>query len=94
MVYVEFIRVNDTKARVVYQHYFPDELQDKSKGLLVEGIPEPEYRKSQSSVLYVNPQTSELWYEYEPAPDTKGNIQLQIDELTLMLGDALLGGAA
>jgi len=92
MVYIEYLKITDTKAVVVYEHYRPADLSDTSKGLFVESIPDPEYRPGQDSKLFVNPQTGELWYEYEERESTIEELRNQIDELTLMLGDLVLGG--
>lgn len=74
--------------RVIFSHYMPfdryhglgktrEELEQE--GTLVESVPEPEQTKEKSAILHCNPQTKELWYEYEDIPKT--NEELLQEEL-------------
>lgn len=99
-----FIKVNDDK-RVVYRNAEYVSLSDERKekigeGILVDSIPEPEQIEGKAPILYCNPETKELWYEYEDIPPTKEElleqkIQAQeraIAELTALLS-MMMGGA-
>ncbi len=69
MTYVEWDVIGNGVGRVTYQHFAPEELPEelKAKGLLVEQIPEPPIvEKYKVPVLYINPETLEMWYEQEP----------------------------
>jgi hypothetical protein len=77
--------------------------------LVDEELPKPEPQDGKRPVLYINPQTKEQWYEFVDVvggnthltteqriaqlEKEKSNLQQAIDDLTLQLGDALLGGA-
>lgn len=97
----------DEIGRVNYTHYMPfhekhglgkskEELEQE--GLLVDSIPEPQQIEGKSAILYCNPTTKELWYEYEDIPKTQEELQAQkindlegaIMELTMIL--SMTGG--
>lgn len=40
------------------------------EGILVDSVPKPEQIKGKADILYCNPKTKELWYEYEDIPKT------------------------
>ena len=101
LIYIEYQIEEPEKARVVFQMFKPSLLSEERKqnGLLVEAIPEPE--NSGIPLLYVNPVTKDLWYEYVSAPPAplyaptaEGQLQKQIDDLKLLLADILTGGPA
>ena len=105
MPYLFYKQENENKAFVELIYYQqPESVQDvllNYDGYLIKDeIPKEEYLVGKISKLYCNPQTGELWYEYVDRPLTSEEIanqklveqQAQIDELTLMLGDMILGG--
>ncbi|USG65149.1 hypothetical protein NDK47_24000 [Brevibacillus ruminantium] len=65
-MYLGYRKESDTKARVVLIHDFPSELPEDliAAGVLVDSLPEPERVPGKRADLYINPETSELWYEY------------------------------
>jgi len=104
-MYLFYKKENENKAFVELIYYQqPESVQDvllNYDGYLIKDeIPKEEYLVGKISKLYCNPQTGELWYEYVDRPLTSEEIanqklveqQAQIDELTLMLGDMILGG--
>ncbi len=96
-------KITEEKHLVVVIDYRPDLLTEEQKegGYLVEDVPNPDIIVGKVSELYYNPKTKEIWYEYFDRPLTVEEIanqklaeqQSQIDELTLLLGDVLIGGA-
>ena len=54
-------------------HYRPDMLtEEQLKGsIMVEDVPEPEPREGYVPYLHCNPETKELWYEYEMVRPTE-----------------------
>jgi hypothetical protein len=70
---------------------------DRSSGVEVNDIlPEAEPKFGKGVTLHVNPQTKEQWYEEFDRPLTpeeeNKQLSLRVDNLTMQLGDALLGG--
>lgn len=66
----------------------------------VENIPDPERIAGKNAMLYVNPQTGELWYEYTDRPLTPEEEMVQLkaeqalmkkamDDLIFNMGGAL-----
>lgn len=95
----------DLDNKVDYKHYKPFDTTDglsktqvelEQEGYLVDSFPNPIEQEGKISALYY---TKELgfWYEYIDKPLTEreqlDKQRLEIDNLTLLLGDALLGGA-
>lgn len=73
MVYIEYEIQENGKAMVTFQHHKPELLTDEQKanGMLVEAIPEASQEDpTVNPVLYVNPETGKLWYEYVLRPLT------------------------
>lgn len=81
-------KITETKAFVQGIHYDPfhptdgfgktqEELEAEG-GIFVErnAIPEPE-NNGMAPRLYINPQTKELWYEYEEIPKTPEQLLLE-----------------
>ena len=70
MLFVGYEKINGTRGRVTLIHHFPYELDQDvlGGGALVELVPEPETPAGKGSILYINPQTKELWYEYVDVP--------------------------
>lgn len=96
-------QVTETKAKVGLVHNMPfDEVNGLHKtqeeleqiGILVDEIPEPQIPTGQQvSGMFVNPETKEVWYEYEDVPLTpEQQMQSQIDDLNMAMA-ALMGGA-
>ena len=48
--------------------------QLEQEGLLVDSIPEPEQQEGKIAILYVNPETKELYYQYEDIPKIEEQI--------------------
>lgn len=82
MAFVGFTKENDTRARVNLIHYFPSELDHGilEQGALVDTIPEPDHIPGKGAVLYINPQTKELWYEYVDLPKDENTLARELEE--------------
>jgi hypothetical protein len=78
-------------------HYKYDDLpeQVKNQGKVLD-IPDQEPYPDKVGVLYINPQTDELWWEYKPKkPTPEEELQQLKERIQLMqqaLDDLLLGG--
>jgi hypothetical protein len=65
------------RLRVGLIHYKPERLDKaaRASGIMLDmteaDMPQPEERKGKTPVLYCNPTTKELWYEYVPRPLTQ-----------------------
>ncbi|BAQ11289.1 phage protein [Bacillus sp. OxB-1] len=100
-----FIKSNH-ENQVVYRHNMPfhekhglgkTQAELEQEGLLVDYVPTPDTSdKTKMAVLYINPETKELYYQYEDIPDTpesevallrKENATLQsaVSELTMFV---------
>ena len=102
MVYIEYQTETEERARVIFQMFKPELLtqERQQSGLLVESIPEIEQGMG-TPLLFVNPTTKDLWYEYIPVPKAplytstpEGQLQKQIDDIKLILAEMIGGGAA
>ena len=87
------IKETDERVRVGVIHYKPKRLntEQRSAGIMLNGlteadIPEPEIQRGKNPVLYANPKTQEMWYEYVDRPFTQEEI---MEELTAKI-DALI----
>ena len=94
--------VQDEKGlRVGFIHHMPFDLRNgmgKSEqellqiGALVDDIPEPEQIEGKVPVLYYNPQSNSVYYEYVERPLTEEERLAQLEqailELTMFLGGA------
>jgi len=63
--------ISATRIRVRTVHWKPEKLSEESKAkfTFVDSIPEePGYVKGKKNVLFINPQTKELWYEQQDRP--------------------------
>lgn len=95
MIYLEYQELEPNKAMVTLKHYKPEKLstERKAKGLIVEDTEIPVADESLGSpVLYLNPQTKELWYEYLEiikTPTKEEELQNQIDELKAQMAQLL-----
>ncbi len=93
----------DIKAKVmlIYNVEPPEELISKGNYITATNIEEPEQKTGKNALPYCNPETGDFWYEYIDRPLTPEELanqkiqeqQAQIDELTLLIGDMILGGA-
>ena len=72
------IFIKHEQGKVFYKHMKPfDEKFGLNKtqeeleieGLLVNELPEPEEQEGKISTLHINPQTKEMWYEYQNEED-------------------------
>lgn len=101
-----FLRVDGEEVTTI--HYMPFDTEHglnktaeelEQEGILVDSIPEPEEVEGKDPVLYCNPETKELWYEYEDIPKTEEEIQAEkvesleqsIAELTMAM-TMMMGG--
>ena len=103
MKWLFYEKETDIKAKVMLIYYEtpPKELLDGGNYITIEDIPEPEQVKGKSALPYCNPETGDFWYEYIDRPLTQEELanqkiqeqQTQINELTLLIGNMILGGA-
>lgn len=88
-VLIKTKRETNTREKVVYMHFKPEDLSMDtiSSGILVDAsaIPEPTITSGKQAVLYYNPVTVELWYEYV---DVQLPVDEQITQLKVQLEDA------
>src|SRR5699024_6182997 len=85
MIYLgELVKKEYNSYVVGFVHYMPfhevhgmgkskEELEQE--GILVDSIPEPQQIEGKSAVLHFNPETKDLWYEYEDKPKTPEELQ-------------------
>lgn len=70
MPYVFYELISEDRARVNFIHNQPDHPvhglspEKKAEGVEVLEIPQAENRIGFNAVLYINPQTTEMWHEY------------------------------
>lgn len=65
--------------------------QLEQEGILVEGIPELIQTDGKQAMLYYNPATKELWYEYDDIPKTEEELlKEQVVELQAQNAQMLL----
>lgn len=76
--------VSEGKDRVTVIHYKPERLsaEQKKNIILIEDkdLPKAEDRPRKKAVLYVNPQTKELWHEYEDRKPTQEELLIEISQ--------------
>ena len=97
----EFIR-DEKGIRVGFVHNLPfDEVHGLGKneeelrqiGALVDEIPEPEQLENKIAVMYYNPQTNSVYYEYIDKPLTpEEELRQRIELMQQALDSLLLGG--
>lgn len=68
-------------------HYKPEKLSAKQRnagvmlgGLTEKDVPQPEIIKGKNPVLYANPKTGKLWFEYEDRPLTQEELMAELIE--------------
>ena len=92
MKYLFYEKETDTKAKVdlIYYQTPSQELLEREH-VEIEEIPEPENQLRKVSVLYCNPQTKEVWYEYEEEKreDEMKNLNEQIQALNIAMAEIL-----
>ncbi len=104
MIYLSGLqKVSEGKFYPTNYHYQPfDHISGLNKtkeqlereGVLVESIPEPEIKPNMSSTMYINPETKDIWYEYEIIPPTEedkryDNLFQQLKETQLAVNTML-----
>lgn len=80
----------DETGRVVRIHYKPWKLPQEQidDGLMAEELPEPTPLPNEMAILYVNPETEEVYYVYEERePTDEERIQLLESVVDMMLGE-------
>ena len=101
MIFITYETITEKKARVLIQVFKPSAVSEEIKqtGIYVPVIPDPEPGQG-IPVLYVNPETKEMWYEYDPIPPAPlypntetGQMQKEIDDLKLLIAELVTGGA-
>ncbi len=103
MKWLFYEKETNTRAKVVLIYHVepPEELLNKGNYITATNIEEPEQKTGKTALPYCNPETGDFWYEYIDRPLTPEELanqkiqeqQTQIDELTLLIGDMILGGA-
>ncbi len=105
MIFIQGNEVEKNKVLISFTHYVPfDKVNGLNKtkeelekeGYLVESIPEPK-ELNKIPTLYLNPETMELFYEYQDMPKSKEELleekvillQNAIDEILLKTGGIL-----
>lgn len=90
------------EERIVYTHYFPEELSDdfKMTGYLLNNIPEPEIIPNKYAVGYYNPTTKTVYYKYFDSIPTRDEeierlkqqlttAEQAITELSILVGELM-----
>lgn len=77
-------QIKDNKHKVNFIHYKAELLQDTSNGILVEKLPKQIQQDGKATVLYVNKDTKEPFYEYEDIPISE---ESEIDILKKQVAD-------
>lgn len=101
MIYLSDLQqITESKYEVGYIHYMPFDKEHgldmtreelEQEGILVDSVPEPEHIDGKSAVLYCNPETKELWFEYADIPKTPEQIQAEkIDLLENQTAEAMV----
>ena len=90
-MFIAYLVESPERAKVVGCHLGSNSLdQERYPVLEVAEIPEPASQMEQIPVLYVNPVTKELWYEYIDKIPSTGELLARIADLELAIA-ALLG---
>lgn len=107
MIYLyDLQKVTDTDYIVGGQHFMPFDEQHglgKTKeqleaegGIFVDSLPQKEHIEGKAPILHINPQTKEMWYEYQdvrnPFTEEIDILKQQIALMQQALEELLLGG--
>lgn len=91
--------VGENKCLVGLVHNFPLHpthgfnktiVELKQEGVLIESIPKPEITEGKTATLFVNPETKEVWYEYEDLPLTPKDELNQLKQDNTLLKMAII----
>lgn len=98
----ELEKITETKYSVGFIHYMPfdskhgfgkTQAELEQEGILVASIPEPQQIKGKQAILYCNPSTKELWYEYEDIPITEetkiAELEKQVNALNIAMAEIM-----
>jgi len=93
MPLVFYEQENTNRGRVTLIHYMPEQLPAalREQGIEVAEIPEPQEVDGKMAVLYINPTTKEMWYEYADRPLTLEERIQQLERALLELSMAVGG---
>lgn len=89
MIFLGLDTKTGERAKVWFVHYQPfDEIIGLQKtkeeleqtGIFVDSVPFPQEIPGKSPVLYANPQTNELWYEYVDLPKEENTLAQELEE--------------
>ena len=99
MIFVGNFIQDEKGLRIGFVHYRPfdekvgmnlPEETLRQMGALVDEIPEPEQREGKIPIMYYNPETNTVYYEYEGKPLTAEEriamLEQVILELTMLVG--------
>jgi len=72
-------KITDTKHRVISYHSAPETLTEAQKegSITINSVPIPQQQVGKSTLLFCNPQTGEVWYEYQDRPLTKEEMETE-----------------
>ena len=72
----------DERAKIMMVHNRPEQLNDvtRDRGVEITQMPEPEERKCQKALPYINPKTREIWYEYVEREKTEAELLSEVLE--------------
>lgn len=76
-------KVENNIAVITGIHYMPNDPidglteEEKSKGIMIDDIPQAEEIEGKYSILKININTKEMWYEYKDIPLTEEQIKEQ-----------------
>ena len=70
MIFIRTEKITDDKHKIAMHHPDPSKLTDKQKkgGYLVDSLPVKEQKLGKSAVRYYNPNTKEVYVEYNDRP--------------------------
>ncbi|MGE6227638.1 hypothetical protein [Paenibacillus chitinolyticus] len=95
-VFVKYIAETEERGRVTLMDYRPDLLSEEElkEGVVIDYEEAKNTPQGKSAVLYVNPETSQTWYEYEdrllsPSEETR-ELKKDIADIQLALAELLM----
>ena len=90
MIFIRTEKITDDKHRIVMHHPDLSKLTDKQKngGYLVDSLPVKEQKLGKSAVRYYNPNTKEVYVEYNDRPLTPE--EMETEEAKALIEDELL----